>query len=193
MTRATFLNTVNVRSSPSVSSSIVAQYYPGETVVYDQIVKAEGRTWISYIGGSGNRRYCCQIDTDGSHYISLGGSSSSSPSPPSSTGGIPFYQRDSSYSAVRAEGCLFCASCWIAGLRSIKQVDTAFEWASSVGKVRASDSYVNMSAGQLAREISQHYGTDYTPDCDIRHGNNHWFVYKNGVEVYNSAGFGARH
>jgi len=78
---ATFLTTVNVRSSPSTSSTAVAQYKAGETVKYDQVVVQDGRTWISYIGGSGNRRYCCAIDKDGSQYVSVG--TTSTPTPPS--------------------------------------------------------------------------------------------------------------
>ena len=68
---------MNVRASPSTSSSVVAKYYAGQSVKYDKTVSAEGRTWISYIGGSGNRRYCCAINTDGSQYITVSGSSSS--------------------------------------------------------------------------------------------------------------------
>ena len=69
---ARFLTNVKVRTGPSTSSSSVATYNAGETVRYDNIVKNEGRTWITYIGGSGNRRYCCAIDTNGEQYIDLG-------------------------------------------------------------------------------------------------------------------------
>jgi len=72
-----FVTTVNVRSGPSISSEAVAQYSAGETVQYDKVVTSEGRTWISYIAGSGKRRYCCAIDTDGSQYIV-----NKSPTPP---------------------------------------------------------------------------------------------------------------
>ena len=69
---ARFLTNVKVRTGPSTTSSSVATYNAGETVRYDNIVKNEGRTWITYIGGSGNRRYCCAIDTNGEQYIDLG-------------------------------------------------------------------------------------------------------------------------
>ena len=72
---AKFLTTVNVRASPSTSSSVVAKYNKGETVKYDQTVENEGRLWISYIGKSGNRRYCCAKDTNGEWYIDIGQSS----------------------------------------------------------------------------------------------------------------------
>ena len=70
---ARFLTNVKVRAGPSTSSQSVATYNQGETVKYDSTVQNEGRLWISYIGGSGNRRYCCAIDTNGQKYIDLGG------------------------------------------------------------------------------------------------------------------------
>jgi len=74
---AKFTTTVNVRSAPSTSSSVVAVYNPGETVKYDKVVQGDGRTWISYIGGSGKRRYCCAIDKGGKKYVTT----SDTPSP----------------------------------------------------------------------------------------------------------------
>ena len=71
-----FLANVKVRTGPSISSESVATYYPGETVKYDKTVHNEGRLWISYIGKSGNRRYCCAIDANGEKYIDLGNNSS---------------------------------------------------------------------------------------------------------------------
>ena len=75
---ARFLKNVKVRAGPSISSEEVATYKSGETVKYDKTVNNEGRIWISYIGKSGNRRYCCAIDTNGEKYIDLGNNNSSS-------------------------------------------------------------------------------------------------------------------
>lgn len=61
---------LNVRSSASSSSSCVAKYYNGETLYYDSIVKNSECTWLSYIGGSGNRRYVCGKTSSGSCYVS---------------------------------------------------------------------------------------------------------------------------
>ena len=69
---ARFLTTVQVRAGPSTSTEAVAKYTKGEEVKYDKTVNNEGRLWISYIGRSGNRRYCCAIDTNGEKYIDLG-------------------------------------------------------------------------------------------------------------------------
>jgi len=80
--KATFLCNVKVRSGPSTSSSSVATYSKGETVQYDKVVQGDGRTWISYIGGSGIRRYCCAIDKDGTYFIQVAGSSPAPSTPP---------------------------------------------------------------------------------------------------------------
>lgn len=54
----TFGKATNVRAMPSTTSSIVAVYRAGESVKYDRVYVGNGYVWISYIGGSGNRRYC---------------------------------------------------------------------------------------------------------------------------------------
>lgn len=63
-------STLNVRSSASSSSTIVAQYFEGETLKYDSIVKNSECTWLSYIAGSGNRRYVCGKTASGKCYVS---------------------------------------------------------------------------------------------------------------------------
>ena len=57
---ATFVfgKATNVRALPSTTSSIVAVYRAGESVKYDRVYVGNGYVWISYIGGSGIRRYC---------------------------------------------------------------------------------------------------------------------------------------
>ena len=69
---ATFLTRVKVRAGPSTLKESVDSYAAGETVYYDRKVENEGRLWISYVGRSGNRRYCCARDTNGEIYIKLG-------------------------------------------------------------------------------------------------------------------------
>lgn len=54
----TFGKATNVRAMPSTTSSIVAVYRAGEKVKYDRVYVGNGYVWISYIGGSGIRRYC---------------------------------------------------------------------------------------------------------------------------------------
>ncbi len=48
---------LNVRSAPSTNSSIVATYGKGDVIKYDYYCINNGYVWISYIGGSGIRRY----------------------------------------------------------------------------------------------------------------------------------------
>lgn len=49
--------TINVRDYPSTQGSVMAQYTSGQSVYYDSYVINEGYVWLSYIGGSGERRY----------------------------------------------------------------------------------------------------------------------------------------
>lgn len=58
----TFRNVTNVRDRPSLSGTVVAQYQPGQSVVYDQTVQADGYTWMGYIGGSGKRRWVAKTN-----------------------------------------------------------------------------------------------------------------------------------
>lgn len=52
------VNTLNVRTKPSLSGSVVAQYHKGETVKLDnKYYIADGYVWGTYVGKSGIRRY----------------------------------------------------------------------------------------------------------------------------------------
>lgn len=46
-----------IREKPSTNSDSVGSYSKGESVIYDYYVDNEGYRWISWIGGSGKRRY----------------------------------------------------------------------------------------------------------------------------------------
>lgn len=46
-----------VRNAPDIGSDIIDTYYPGESINYDSFVYADDRKWLSYISGSGVRRY----------------------------------------------------------------------------------------------------------------------------------------
>ena len=67
----TFLTTVRVRAGPSISTEKVEKYCEGVIVRYDSTVENEGRLWISHIGRSGNRRFCCARDNTGEWYINI--------------------------------------------------------------------------------------------------------------------------
>ena len=200
--KAIFLDTVNVRTQPSISSEIVAKYQKGESVIYDNIIENEGRLWITYIGRSGNRRYCCARDITGEilidnsiiHYSNINSNNTINSNNNSNNNNVfPFLQKQSKYAALRMEGCLFCAACFLGGLNNINEVDECFEWAVQNGKVRGKDSYVNINRLDLAKQIAEKYRRDYK-DYNIVKGNNHFYVVDtNGNEVYNSAGPGWGH
>lgn len=56
----------NVRSAPNTNAAIVAQYGVGQSINYDSVYECDGYRWISYIGGSGKRRYvaCRRLSGD---------------------------------------------------------------------------------------------------------------------------------
>lgn len=51
------VSALNVRAGAGLGAEIVAVYGAGETINYDSWCDVDGYIWISYIGGSGNRRY----------------------------------------------------------------------------------------------------------------------------------------
>ena len=62
----------NVRSAPSTSAEIVAQYPVGKEIHYDSVYEGDGYRWISYIGASsGKRRYvaCRGLNGDTTPWI----------------------------------------------------------------------------------------------------------------------------
>ena len=202
---ATFLTTVNIRSQPSTNSEIVGKYYDGETVRYDQTIENEERLWISYIGQSGNRRYCCARDKTGEIYIDNvvknddninshnRSNNNNNNNHNDNTNVFPFLQKQSKYAVVRKEGCLFCTVCFLGGLNNINEVDECFEWAVEGWKVRGKDCYVNIEKYDLAKQIAEKYGRNYR-NYKIIEGNNHFYVVdSNGNEIYNSAGAGWGH
>lgn len=54
---ATALANLNVRSEPSTSASIVASYSTGQSFKYDGYSIQNGYVWLTYVGGSGARRW----------------------------------------------------------------------------------------------------------------------------------------
>lgn len=59
------VDTLNVRSAPSTSSQVVAQYHYGQTVVLqDGGIIADGYIWAHYVGSSGATRYIALAPAD---------------------------------------------------------------------------------------------------------------------------------
>lgn len=65
------LDVCNVRSAPNTNAAIVAQYGVGQSIRYDSVYECDGYRWISYIGGSGKRRYvaCRRLSGDTTPWI----------------------------------------------------------------------------------------------------------------------------
>ena len=188
MPRATFLTTVKVRVKPSTSAQDLDSYSAGQTVNYDNTVENEGRLWISYIGGSGNRRYCCARDYDGEWLIDLGGGSSFGGS---SSKFICFNQNNSQYNAVRKEGCCFLCCCYLGGLNDILECDDCFQWALKNDYVE-SDSFVK-GRDRLINAIVNEFGRARRTG-EIVKGNGHFYIIdENGNEIFNSIKKGYGH
>ena len=59
------VDVLNVRSAPSTSAQIVAQYHYGQTVnLSEGGVVADGYIWAHYVGGSGKTRYVALAPAD---------------------------------------------------------------------------------------------------------------------------------
>lgn len=59
------VNTLNVRSAPSTSAQVIAQYHYGQTVnLSEGGVIADGYIWAHYIGHSGKTRYIALAPAD---------------------------------------------------------------------------------------------------------------------------------
>lgn len=59
------VDTLNVRSTPSTSAQVVAQYHYGQTVnLAEGGVIADGYIWAHYVGGSGATRYVALAPAD---------------------------------------------------------------------------------------------------------------------------------
>lgn len=53
----TFTKQSYIKNEPRMTATTVAYYDAGSSVNYDKIVESEGCSWLSYISGSGVRRY----------------------------------------------------------------------------------------------------------------------------------------
>lgn len=101
-------------------------------------------------------------------------------------------QKNFKINAIRKTGCLFLACCFVGGLTSYDQCISAYYWASKLGKIKGNNCYVNMDSNKFSKEISDKYRTTFKEGCDYAKNSHHFWVVKNGVEIYNSCGIGWR-
>ena len=194
------VNHLNVRTAPSTSAQKVAYYDEGQVINSgDQLIQNEGRTWLRYTGGSGNKRYVCVIDTNGSKYVEvpphIGGCTHLSLCAcwPFSATGIPGIPKQSQFPDERIKkwGCCFLCTCVKGGLTNKDQCMDCFNWGLNSGKLRSSDCYVSCNKENWAREISQRYGTQYHGDYCYQKNSHHFWLTQNGREIFNSSGIGS--
>ena len=197
------VNHLNVRTGPSTNAAIVAHYDSGQTINSgEEIILNEGRYWLKYTGGSGNKRFVCAYDLDGSKFVDIpphvpGPRPGHSPQPQPSYGGetgIPGIPKQSQFPdhRIQKSGCCFLCTCVKGGLTTLGQCMDCFNWGMNSGKLRSSDCYVNCDKEQWAREISQRYGTPYHPEYKFQKNSHHFWLTCNGREIFNSAGIGWR-
>lgn len=61
-----------VRTAPSTSSEVLDHYDKGQMINSgESLVSGDGRIWLCYKGASGNKRYVCAYDKDGSKFIDV--------------------------------------------------------------------------------------------------------------------------
>ena len=193
---------LNVRTGPSTSATKVAHYDAQQMINSgDLLIENENRIWLRYTGGSGNKRFVCAINNDGSKYVEVAGHIPGPRSIPikeekkihGETGieGIP-KQRYFPDHRIQNWGCCFLCTCVKGGLTTKDQCMDCFNWGITSGKLNSSNCYVNCNKENWAREISSRYGTPYHGDYCFQKNSHHFWLTQNGREIFNSSGIGWR-
>lgn len=65
------INNLIIRTAPSTQAQkLPEQYNSGERILSgDLLIENEGRIWLRYTGKSGNKRYVCAYDDDGTVFV----------------------------------------------------------------------------------------------------------------------------
>ena len=195
---------LNARTGPSTGSETVAYYDKGQVINSgDLIIQNEGKYWLRYTGGSGNRRYIC-IWENGTYFVNVAPHiprPRPGPPPPhddlpvrGTTTGLPGIPKQSQFpdNRIKRYGCCFLCICVKGGLTNADQCMNCFNWGISSGKLRANDCYLLCDKESLAREISLKYGTQYHRDYCFQKNSHHFWLTRGGREIFNSAGIGWR-
>ena len=194
------VNGLRVRTGPSTNTQAVAHYDTGNIIKSGNLlILNEGRYWLRYTGGSGNPRYVCAWNNDGSQYVDVhsnipgprpGQRPIPVPIPTGDTGvsGIP-RQRNFPNKNIQESGCCFLAACVKGGLTDMNHCLDCYNWALNSGKIQA-NCYVKIDKNNLAAQISQRYGTQFHSDYIFQTNGRHFWLSQNGREIFNSAGIG---
>lgn len=184
--------TLDVKSEPSINSEIIAQYKKGEIINSGHlIIKNEDRYWLRYMGSSGNYRYVCAIEKDGTKNIEdfidndNETDNNEQHNEKYSVGccRLPLAKYFSDFRIKRWGDCFLC-TCIKGGLTTKAQCEDCFNWGINSGKLRNTDCYVNCDKEAWAREISQRYGTPYHGDYIFQKNHHHFWLTRDGMIMY---------
>ena len=195
------VNRLNVREGPSTNSKTIAHYEAGDIIKSENLLmENEGRIWLRYRSNSGNDRYICAINNDGSVYIevasnvpgprNLGNFVSNNSRPNNSLTGVPGIPKQSQFDyRIKNWGSCFLCTCVKGGLTTKEQCENCFNWGLSTNKIR-NDCYINCDKEQWAKDIAIKYGTTYHGDYIYNNNSYNFYLTQNGVEIFNPAGIG---
>ena len=79
---------LELREAPSVTAKSFGVAYRGSTIIWDETIRSEGRTWVSYTAGLRARRYVCAVDFNGDLLIKGFDEFQSGPASPSGSQGF---------------------------------------------------------------------------------------------------------
>ena len=98
--------------------------------------------------------------------------------------------KDFSDKRIKNYGDCFLYTCVKGGLTAKAHCEDCFKWGMSSGKLRSIDCYVSCNKEDLARELSQRYGTPYHGNYCFQAGGHCFSLIQNGKEIYNPYGIG---
>ena len=192
-------NGLKIRAGPSTSSENVhnEKYNSGDIINSGEaIIHNDNRYWLKYNGASGNKRYVCAWDIDGTKLIDI---PLNIPGPRpgqidnKSETGIPGIPKQNKFpnDNIKQSGCCFLSTCVKGGLSNMNQCLDCYNWCLQSGKIRA-DCWVSVNKEDLAKQISQKYNTPFHGDYCFQTNDkrSHFWLTQNGKEIFNSNGIG---
>lgn len=194
------VNNLNIRSRPSFTAEKVGQFQAKDLIKSGkELIIEENRIWLKFNDKTGNERYVCVVNNNHDVYVNV---SPNIPGPrhipvigvPPEVGRLLSIPKQTEFSDDRIKnwGSCFLCTCVKGGLTNVEQIMECFNWGLHSGKLRNSDIFINYNKEQWAREISSRYGTTYHYDYFFEKNNQHFWLTKNGNEIYNPKGLGWR-
>ena len=188
------VNNLCIRKGPSTNAEkIPNKYYNAGEIINsgEALIKNDDRTWLKYTSSTGEKRYICAIDKDGTKFIEVPINIQSTSNGETGVKDIP-RQKHFPDERIQKEGCCFLCTCVKGGLITYEQCVDCFNWGMNSGKLRKKDCFVLCEKEDWAKEISEKYKTTYHGDYLFQNNGKHFWLTKNGVEIFNSGGIGWR-